>query len=138
METIIIIPRELEYLEGLVKVARKKKNIETTWTQVGAIMDTPTIKQVCINKIHCNKIFHLVVEIHQTLIDGLVDMSALMSIMATNDVQELDIMHLVSGHKTYKTVKNNHPNLGKDHRYPCHNWQGGLPNDLFGFRHLQL
>jgi len=29
METILIIPRELEYLEGLVKLARKKKDTKT-------------------------------------------------------------------------------------------------------------
>jgi hypothetical protein len=28
METIIIIPRELEYLEGLVKLARRRKDVE--------------------------------------------------------------------------------------------------------------
>jgi hypothetical protein len=28
METILIIPRELEYLERLVKLIRKRKNLE--------------------------------------------------------------------------------------------------------------
>jgi hypothetical protein len=28
MKTILIIPSELEYLEGLVKLAREKKNVE--------------------------------------------------------------------------------------------------------------
>ncbi len=32
METILIIPRKLEYLEGLVKLARRKKDIKTTKT----------------------------------------------------------------------------------------------------------
>lgn len=30
METILIVPNELECLEGLVKLARKKKNVEAT------------------------------------------------------------------------------------------------------------
>jgi hypothetical protein len=30
METILIIPKNLEYLEGLVKLARKRKDVETT------------------------------------------------------------------------------------------------------------
>jgi hypothetical protein len=32
METILIIPRKLEYLVGLVKLARRKKDIKTTKT----------------------------------------------------------------------------------------------------------
>ncbi len=28
METFLIIPKELEYLEGLVKLARRKKDVE--------------------------------------------------------------------------------------------------------------
>jgi hypothetical protein len=44
METIFIILRELEYLEDLVK-------LKATQTQV-AVMDTFTIRQVCINKMH--------------------------------------------------------------------------------------
>jgi hypothetical protein len=64
METILIIPRELEYLEGLVKLARKKKDTEATQTQVATVMDTFTIGQVCINKIHHSKTLHLVVEIN--------------------------------------------------------------------------
>ncbi len=45
METILIIPRELEYLEDLVKLARKKKDTETIQTQVIAVMDTLTIRR---------------------------------------------------------------------------------------------
>jgi hypothetical protein len=28
METILVIPRELEYLEGFIKLARRKKHVE--------------------------------------------------------------------------------------------------------------
>jgi hypothetical protein len=52
---------------------------------------------------HSN-IFHLVVEINQA-IESLVDINgASMSIMAMSVVCELDIMHLVIGHETYKTT----------------------------------
>jgi hypothetical protein len=64
METILIIPRELEYFKDLVKLARKKKDTKTTQTQVATIMDTLTIRQVYINKTHHNKTLHLVVEIN--------------------------------------------------------------------------
>jgi hypothetical protein len=30
METILIISRKLEYLEGLVKLAKRRKDVETT------------------------------------------------------------------------------------------------------------
>jgi hypothetical protein len=32
METILIIPGELKYLEGLIKLAKRKKDLETTKT----------------------------------------------------------------------------------------------------------
>jgi hypothetical protein len=44
METIFIIPKELEYLEGLMKLAKKKKDTEATRTQANVIMDILTIK----------------------------------------------------------------------------------------------
>jgi hypothetical protein len=67
-------------------------------------MDTLTIRQVYINKTHHNKTLHLVVEINWTLIKGLVDIDASMSIVVANVVKEFGIMHLVLGHKTYKTM----------------------------------
>jgi len=38
------------------------------------------------------------------MIKGLVDTGAFMLIMATNVIRKLGIMHLVVGHKTYKTA----------------------------------
>jgi hypothetical protein len=43
-------------------------------------------------------------EINQTLIEGLVDTKASMSVMAANVVRKLGIMHLMAGHETYKTT----------------------------------
>jgi hypothetical protein len=43
METILIILRELEYLEGLVKLARRRKDVEGHRNQVAAIHSTHVI-----------------------------------------------------------------------------------------------
>jgi hypothetical protein len=54
---------------------------------------------------HHSKIFDLVVEINQPLIESLVDINgASMSIMAMSVICGLGIMHLVIGHETYKTT----------------------------------
>ncbi len=102
METILIILEELEYLEGLVKLARRRKDVERQKNQIATIHSTPVIKKVSVNKTHHNKTLHLVVKINQAMIEGLVGTQASMSIMATNVVRELGIMHLVAGHETYK------------------------------------
>jgi predicted aspartyl protease len=47
---------------------------------------------------------HLHVEINNGVVEGLVDIGASMSVMVANVVRELGIMHLVSGHETYKTT----------------------------------
>jgi predicted aspartyl protease len=88
METILIIPKELEYLEGLVKLARRKKDAEGQ-NQVVAIRSTPTMMRVNVKKTHRSKTLHLDVEINQAMIEGSVDTGASMSIMTTNVVREL-------------------------------------------------
>jgi hypothetical protein len=62
------------------------------------------IRRVCINKTNHRKILHLVVEINQTSLEGLVDTNMSMLIMAISVVRELGIMHLVLGHETFKTT----------------------------------
>jgi hypothetical protein len=59
---------------------------------------------VNVNKTHHNKTLHLAIKITQAMIEGLVDIGAFMSVMATSVVRELGIMHLVVGHETYKTT----------------------------------
>jgi predicted aspartyl protease len=104
METILIILAELEYLEGLVKLARRRKNAKGQKNQVVTIHSTLAIRRVSVNKTHCSKTLHLAVEINQAMIEGLVDTGASMSIMAASVVRELGIMHMVVGHETYKTT----------------------------------
>jgi hypothetical protein len=105
VETILIVPRGLEYFEGLVKLTRKRKGIETTQAQVVVIIPTLAIRKVCINKTNHSKTLHLVVKINQVLLEGLVDsIGASMSIMAISVIRELGIIHLVSRYETYKTT----------------------------------
>jgi len=104
METVLMIPGELEHLENLVKVARKKKDVEAANNQVSMVLTTPTLRRIYINKTHRSKTLHLSVEVNGYLVEGLVDTGASMSVMAAVVVRELGLMHLVSGFETYKTA----------------------------------
>ncbi len=104
METVMMIPRELEHLENLVKVARRKKDTEDANTQVSMVSAVPALRRLCINKTHRSKTLHLSVEVNQCLIEGLVDTGASMSVIAAVIVRELGLMHLVSGSEAYKTA----------------------------------
>jgi hypothetical protein len=61
METILIILRELEYLEGLVKLTRRK-DVENH--QVATIHQPPIIRRVNVNRTHYSKTLHLAIEIN--------------------------------------------------------------------------
>jgi hypothetical protein len=50
MEIIMKIPGKLEYLEGLVKLARRKKDEETSRNQVVAVNNTLGVKRISVNK----------------------------------------------------------------------------------------
>ncbi len=64
----------------------------------------PALRKICINKTHRSKTLHLLVEINNYVVEGLVDTGTSMSVMATAVVRELGIMHLVTGSETYKTT----------------------------------
>ncbi len=51
-----------------------------------------------------NLTLHLLVEINNYIIEGLVDIGTSMSVMAVVVVRELGMMHLVTGSETYKTA----------------------------------
>jgi predicted aspartyl protease len=104
METVMMIPGELEQLENLVKVARKKKDAETEGAQVSMVFAAPAVRRICVNRTHRSKTLHLSVEINGCLIEGLVDTGASMSVMAAAVVRELGLMHMVFGSETYKTA----------------------------------
>jgi hypothetical protein len=104
METILRIPGELEHLESLVKLARRKKDAEIVNDQVFMVSSVPVIRRICVNKINRSKTLHLPVEINIYVIEGLVDTRASMSVMAVAMVKEMGMMHLVAGSETYKTA----------------------------------
>jgi hypothetical protein len=104
METILMIPGELEHLESLVKLARRRRDSEANDNQVSMVSTVPTLRKICINKTHRSKILHLLVEINNYIVEGLVDIGASMSVMAATVVRELGMMHLVIGLETYKTA----------------------------------
>jgi len=94
----------LEHLESLVKLATQKKDLETMDNQVSMVSTFPTIKKICINKTHHNKTLHLLVEINNYVVKGLVDIGASMSIMVVVVIKDLGTMHLVTRSKTYKIM----------------------------------
>jgi len=104
METILMIPGELEHLESLVKLARRKRDSETIKNQVSVVSALPSLRKICINKTHRSKTLHLHVEISNCLVEGLVDTGTSMSVLAVVVVKELGMMHLVTGNESYKTA----------------------------------
>jgi hypothetical protein len=93
---------ELEHLESLVRLVRRKKDLEATNNQMFMVFTVSTFRKICINKTHRSKTLHLLVEINNYVVEGLVDIRASMSMMAITMVRELGIMHLVTGSTTYK------------------------------------
>jgi hypothetical protein len=104
METILMIPGELEHLESLVKLARRKRDAKTVNDQGSVVSLVPTIRRICVNKTNMSKTLHLPVEINRYMVEGLVDTGASMFVMAAVIVRELGMMHLIAGSKTYKTA----------------------------------
>jgi len=104
METVLMIPGELEHLESLVKLARRKRDSETTENQVSVVSATPSLRKVYVSKTHRSKTLHLPVEISDCIIEGLLDTRASMSMLATAVVRELGMMHFVTGNESYKTA----------------------------------
>ncbi len=104
METVLMIARELEHLENLVKLARRRKDTDMVNDQVSVVSPIPAIRQICVNKTSRSKTLHLPVEIDRYIVEGLVDTRASMSIMVAVMVREMGMMHLVVGSETYKTT----------------------------------
>jgi predicted aspartyl protease len=111
METILMIPRKLEHLESLLKLARRRRDSEANENQVLMVSAVPTLRKICINKTHRSKTLHLLVEINNYIVERLVDIGASMFVMAAAVVRklgavvkELGMMHLVTGSETYKTT----------------------------------
>ncbi len=91
-------------MENWNKLAKRRKDEEAGRNQVATVNNTPAVKRISMNKNYRGKTMHLLIEINNGMIEGLVDIGAFMSVMATSTVRELGIMHLVSRHETYKTT----------------------------------
>ncbi len=89
METVMMIPGELEQLENLLKVARRKKDAKIASNQLSMVSAAPTLKRIYINKTHRSKTLHLSVEINNYLIEGLINIGTSMFVMAAIVVREL-------------------------------------------------
>jgi len=99
METVLMIPGELEHFESLVKVARKEKDVEVVNNQVSMVSATPTLRRIYVNKTHRSKTLHLPMEMNGYVVEGVIDTRASMSVLATTVVREMGMMHLVTGSK---------------------------------------
>jgi len=97
-------PRELEHFESLVKLARRKRDSEATENQESVVSTVPALRKICINKTHRSKTLHLLVEINNYVVEGLVDTRASMFVVVVAVVRELGMMHLMTGSETYKTA----------------------------------
>ncbi|CAK9192271.1 unnamed protein product, partial [Sphagnum troendelagicum] len=89
---------------SLVKLARRRRDSETNENLVSMVSAVPALRRVCINKSHRSKTLHLLVEVNNYIVEGLVDTGASMTVMAAAVVRELGMMHVVTGSETYKTA----------------------------------
>jgi hypothetical protein len=53
------------------------------------VSTTPTLMQICMNKTHRSKTLHLLVEINNYVVEGLVDTGTFMYVVAVVVVREL-------------------------------------------------
>jgi len=86
METIMRILGELEYLERLVNLARRKKDEKTSKNKVATVNNTLVVRRIYVNKTYQKKTMHLPVEINNGVIEGLVDIGASMLVMVASIV----------------------------------------------------
>ncbi len=88
MEMIITSLEELEYLEGLVKLGRRKKD-ETRQTKVQIVRKLSKLHKevICLNHMGKRKNIHLYVEVGDHQVHGLVDARASVSIISTSTIR---------------------------------------------------
>jgi hypothetical protein len=92
----------MESLESLVKWSKKKKDEGLKSINLTKVEGPPAVRKINIHKNSHNKTLHLLVELNNNLLEGLVDTNASMSVMFATVVCELGIMHLVFRFKAYK------------------------------------
>jgi hypothetical protein len=81
METILAIPDKLESMESMVKSTRRKHNEGTKIVNLTKVERTHVVHKININQNYHIKTLHLLVEIKNNFVEGLVDIRASMSMM---------------------------------------------------------
>lgn len=84
-------------MESFVKLAKKKHDENWKSVNLTKAKGLVVVRRINVNKNHHSKTFHLLVEIYNHLVEGLVDTWASMSVMSASVVCELGIIHLISG-----------------------------------------
>jgi hypothetical protein len=78
MEIILVMFGKLEYLKSIVKLTRKNCDEGLNLMNPIKVEGSHAMHKININKNHCSKLLHLVVEINNHLVEGLVDIVASM------------------------------------------------------------
>ncbi len=60
---------EMEHLESMVRLARRKKDSKVIEIQVSMVFAVPILRNICINKTHRSKTLHLLVEINNYVVE---------------------------------------------------------------------
>jgi hypothetical protein len=95
---------ELELLESMVKLARNKWDVGLKLVNFAKVEKSHSLRKISINKNHCSKTLHLLVEISNNLVKGLVDINISMLVMSTIVAHKFGMMHLLFGFESYKTT----------------------------------
>jgi hypothetical protein len=94
----------VESLKNLVNLAKKKCSEGLKLINLIKVEGPTIVCRINVHNNHCSKTLHLLLEINNHLVKGLVDTGTSMSMMSTKMVCELGIMHLVFGLKYYETT----------------------------------
>jgi hypothetical protein len=97
IETMFSILRKLEHLEILVKLAKHKI------VKVVKIIGETNLPKLCIHKTRNGKMMHLSMEVHNHVVEGLVDIGASVLVIITYVVNELGLMHQVTINENIKS-----------------------------------
>jgi hypothetical protein len=92
----------LESLESLVKLAKKKRDEGFKSINLTKVEGPLAVRKINIHNNSRSKTLHLLIELSNNLLEGLMDTITSMSVMFTSMVHELGIMHLVSQFEAYK------------------------------------
>ncbi len=89
-------------MESFIKLAKKKRDEGLKLVNLTKVEGPPTMRKINVHKNFHSKTLHLLVELNNNLLEGLMDIGASMSVMSPTMVCELGIMHLMSQSDAYK------------------------------------